>query len=197
MVGTMSRAARRKEPPTGHRTHADTRRAPTLKEEPMFWNDPHLYGATLPYKEIPTPYQTPFMGSGYPQWQNLPRFVPPIYGFNPYFRMPQVPFPTFNTPIGFKPFDPNVPRYDLPQVPYQPFFNQMAFKPWERNIPQYDLPQVPHQPFFNQMAFKPWEMNIPQYDLPQVPHQPFFNQMAFKPWEMNIPQYDFFRPFTY
>jgi len=104
----------------------------------MFWHDPHLYGATLPYQELPTTYPTPFMGPMHQQWHNLPRFVPPMYAYNPYFRMPQVPFPTFPTPIGFRPFDVNVPRFDLPHVPFQPFINQMGLKPWE-TFPQYDL----------------------------------------------------------
>ncbi|MDX1387644.1 MAG: hypothetical protein R3344_00530 [Acidobacteriota bacterium] len=43
----------------------------------MFWNDPNLYGVTLPYKE-----HLPLM------WQNYPKFVPPTF-FN---------FPATHTP---------------------------------------------------------------------------------------------------
>jgi hypothetical protein len=63
----------------------------------MFWNDPSLYGATLPYKEIGTfPYKEfgtvpmPFMGPTFNPWQTFPRFVPPVYGTLPYYFDPRM-----------------------------------------------------------------------------------------------------------
>lgn len=60
----------------------------------MFWNDPMLYGATMPYKDFPM--QTPFFGQQQmlPHTMNVPRFIPPNYGFTPFYNynVPQVPF---------------------------------------------------------------------------------------------------------
>ena len=127
----------------------------------MFWNDPILYGASFPHRDINTPpqtqtpfmglpyqdvsalqtpwmnfplrsinaplqTQTPFMGlpyqdvsarqtpfvGGFTPWQNAPKFVPPVYGYNqpPFFGIPQV-----NPYIhGYTPFVQ--PNLGLPQA---------------------------------------------------------------------------------
>ncbi|HXV76846.1 MAG TPA: hypothetical protein VD788_11080 [Candidatus Polarisedimenticolaceae bacterium] len=102
----------------------------------MFWNEPSLYGASFPYRDVTTPVQHPLMGvTGLP-WQQFPRFVPPIYGFNqPFFNMPigntpmvnPMIYPQFANPF-LRPFDVpqmrfDVPRWDLPlHNLYRPFF---------------------------------------------------------------------------
>ena len=52
----------------------------------MFWNDPILYGASFPYKDINTPLQTPWMMA---PWEQYRRFVPQNLGFMPQV-LPQV-----------------------------------------------------------------------------------------------------------
>ena len=81
----------------------------------MFWNDPILYGASFPYRELPTPVQTPFAGPAFMPWQNAPRLVPPFYGlqtpycnfvnpyqhtaaFNPFLQTYGYPIPQLNVP---------------------------------------------------------------------------------------------------
>lgn len=57
----------------------------------MFWNDPNLYTANLPYREFGNlPYrefgfqpQIPFVGQTLMPWQNIPRFFPPTWGMPP------------------------------------------------------------------------------------------------------------------
>jgi len=105
------------------------------KEEPMFWSDPTLYGATLPYKDPNFPAQTPFMGQVLPQWQNVPRFVPPpVYNYNPNpffgFHPQLTPTPYMQTWI-----DP-LRRFDTPYL--RPFEMQMqAFNPYTfYNVPR-------------------------------------------------------------
>ena len=63
----------------------------------MFWSDPNLYGATLPYKDI-NPMQQPFVG----QWYNLPRFIPGYtpFGVTPHpFLRPETFTPFMNVPL--------------------------------------------------------------------------------------------------
>lgn len=92
----------------------------------MFWSDPSLYGATLPYKDPNIPMQTPFMGPALPQWQNVPRFVPPpVYNYNPNpffgFHPGLTPTPFMQTWI-----DP-LRRFD---TPYLRPFEMQAFNPY-------------------------------------------------------------------
>lgn len=87
----------------------------------MFWNDPNLYG--FAYKDINTPVQTPFMGlpnfppvqnpflGTVPPWQNIPRFLPPTYGFVPPYLHTQGFTPYM------QPFNMNLPFYNT----YRPF----------------------------------------------------------------------------
>lgn len=99
----------------------------------MFWNDPTLYGASFPYKELNTQVQSPFLGPVFTPWQNMSRYVPPIYGFNqPFFNVPTLGIhPQFQNPYlnqfpinqpimqhlpvgqGFvQPFDPNLRMFN-------------------------------------------------------------------------------------
>jgi len=103
----------------------------------MFWNDPILYGASFPYKDVPTPMQTPFAGAAMP-WLNMPKFVPPYYGFQiPYFYGNLNPylhnqaFTPFVPPYGYTLPQFNVPQLNLPQ------FNVPQF-----NLPHFNLPQL-------------------------------------------------------
>ena len=121
----------------------------------MYFNDPTLYGATLPFeKEFPLRSSfvgnTPFMG--FP-WQNYNKFTPqaftPWMGYNvPQFNTP--PWMGFNTPqfptpwMGF-----GAPQFNTP-VNY-PFFHQGAFNPFvetgfNRPLHNYNLP-IQHRPF--------------------------------------------------
>ena len=93
----------------------------------MFWNEPTLYGATFPFREIPQMH-VPMMGPVAPTWQNIPRFVPPVYGFNPSLY--------------------NVPplHFNVPQIPFNPMLSQMTH-PFLR---QFDVPQMRQDlPFYN------------------------------------------------
>jgi hypothetical protein len=57
----------------------------------MFWNDPNLYGATFPIKDVQPPFGTL-------PWQNIPRFdiprfVPQAFNYPFYQNLPQtLPF---------------------------------------------------------------------------------------------------------
>lgn len=101
----------------------------------MFWNDPNMYGVSFPYKDLPTPVQTPIGGPVYP-WLNLPRFVPPTFNFiPPQLNVPFDPYMhlktfykdplTAPTPFNFTPFmDPyaQMKSFNLPQYGfYRPF----------------------------------------------------------------------------
>jgi hypothetical protein len=81
------------------------------KEEPMFWNDPNMYGATLPYREVPThlPHINPFMAAQM-QWPIVPRFAPPTF----YGTLPQ-PYGTVPQP------------YNFPLMNVDPFANYRTF----------------------------------------------------------------------
>jgi len=92
----------------------------------MFWNDPNLYTANLPYRELGNiPYrefgfqpQIPFVGQQTPlvPWQNVPRFIPPIWGMLPQYdpRMQFVnPFVTTMQHPFMQPFNVNPALYNL------------------------------------------------------------------------------------
>jgi hypothetical protein len=112
------------------------------KEDPMFWNDPILYGATLPYRDIKDiNVPTPFVGSTLP-WQQIPRLVPQFYGFQP-------PFPYFQ---------------QFPQMGVNPFlptqFPQMINPYLHTQFPQMINPFVPAQ---GHTPFLPFNVNLPPY----------------------------------
>ena len=100
----------------------------------MFWNDPNLYGATLPYKDFPM--QTPWVGPMFGQ-HTLPRFVPPTFGFTPMVP-PTFGFaPQFPQTYGFMPYN----LYNMPQVPpmglnpfVRPFELTQPFYGWNRPL---------------------------------------------------------------
>ena len=93
----------------------------------MFPNDPSLYGATLPQREVPT--SSPYFGVSPPQatpWQQFP-----MAGF-PWQNQPVQPLPwQAGNPSGY-------PRFAQPFVPqafgYSPFavmpFAQATFNPF-------------------------------------------------------------------
>lgn len=126
----------------------------------MFWSDPTLYGATLPYKEANIPVQTPFMGPVLPQWQNVPRFVPPpVYNLNPFFNFhPALP----PTPFMQTWIDP-VRRFDMPyprplEMSYPRPFEMPYSRPFEMSYPRpfdapylrpFDVPQFNPYTFYN------------------------------------------------
>jgi len=101
----------------------------------MFWNEPSLYGATFPYRDIPTPVQTPLMGPvihPWQQFQQFQRFAPPTYGLNqPFINVPPMLHTPMVNPMYFsqftqpylRPFDVPQMRWDLPLHNfYRPFF---------------------------------------------------------------------------
>lgn len=113
----------------------------------MFWNEPSLYGATFPFRDIPV--QNPMLGQFAPAWQNVPRFIPPVYGLNqPFFNIP--------------PMHLNIPQMHLnvPQVPLNvppmhvnPLIYSQIAQPFVRpfDVPQmrWDLPlHNLYRPFF-------------------------------------------------
>ena len=112
----------------------------------MFWSDPNLYGATLPYRDPNTPVQTPFMGPVMPPWQNMQRFLPPpIYGFHPLFNLPPNVNPYMQAWI-----DPLQRRFDLPYMqtwidPFQRRFEVPYVRPFD--VPMYNLAN-PFRPMF-------------------------------------------------
>jgi hypothetical protein len=100
----------------------------------MFWNDPILYGASFPYRELPTPVQTPFAGPAFMPWQNVPRLVPPFYGF-------QTPYNLVSPHLQMAAFNPYLQTYgyQIPQVPQFPQFSQIPQFP---QFPQFNVPQM-------------------------------------------------------
>ena len=113
----------------------------------MFWNDPHMYGMTFPYKEFtPTPPMTPFLGQFYP-YQNIPRILP-NYGTLPHVGLPTIPFDPFVTKGTFKdPFMMNqIPAVPFGQVPFgQVPFGQVPIG----QVPFGQLPIGQNLPFCN------------------------------------------------
>lgn len=102
----------------------------------MFWNDPNLYTANVPYKEFGTfPHkdfgftpQVPFVGQQFNPWQSIPRVIPQTYGTLPYldprmvlpFMQAQLMHPFMHTQVinpGFTPYNVNLPFYNM----YRPF----------------------------------------------------------------------------
>ena len=112
----------------------------------MFLNDPMLYGATFPYRDLPyRDLQTPVQS--FLPWQNVPRFIPPFYGFQtPYFNYVNPWIHTAFTP----PFH-QVPQFNVPQF----------------NVPQFNLPQM-NVPPMNVPQMNVPQMNIPQMNIPQM-----------------------------
>ena len=107
----------------------------------MFWSDPTLYGATLPYKESNIPMQPPFMGQVLPQWQNVPRFVPPpVYNYNP------------NPFFGFHPGLTPTPYMQAPYM-QTPYMQTPYMQPWIDPLRRFDAPYL--RPFEMQ-AFNPY-----------------------------------------
>ncbi len=98
----------------------------------MFWNDPNLYGATLPYKDFPV--QAPL---GFTPFDQFRRVVPQPIGF-----MPQ-PFGFLPQTHGFLP--PNYgfipPYYGVPQT-----FDPMLLP---KNINPYVQPLGFQSPLYN------------------------------------------------
>ena len=95
----------------------------------MNLTDPSLYGVTYPQREIgPT-----FMGPV--PWQNVPRFVPPIYPWGMQAVHPYGPY-------GMQP-------YGMPPCGMQPFGMQPLFYPAEKLGTQ-QLPLYGTQPFYPQ-----------------------------------------------
>ncbi len=99
----------------------------------MFWNDPHLYGMTFPYKEFtPTPTLNPFFGQCYP---NIPQTLPNYYGALPQFGLPTIPYDPFVTRGMYR--DPFV-RNQVPfaQFPYGqiPVTQNLPFCNWIRPV---------------------------------------------------------------
>jgi hypothetical protein len=93
----------------------------------MFWNDPNLYGATFPIKDVQIPFGTL-------PWQNaprfdIPRFVPQAFNYPYYQNLPQtLPFTQpFAQPFmqGYMhPFMQNLPynyNVNLPFNFYRPY----------------------------------------------------------------------------
>lgn len=127
----------------------------------MFWCDPKLYGADLPYREFRNPVQSPFMGPISP-WQNMPRFLPPEY----YGTAPQL----FNVPTAF-----NVPPMfnTLPMLNVPPMFNTLPMfnvPPTYDVPPMYNIPPIAFSPQFRGPAFNPFvqpqtTMNLPLHNL--------------------------------
>jgi hypothetical protein len=114
----------------------------------MFFHDPTLYGATLPYKDFPIQQfgiqppmipPTPFLPLNFTPWQN--RFVvPPTFGFPPQYQynvpphqynVPPFPFPQF--------FDP---RYNFQQFGAAPFVPPTP-NPFFQNLYGMNLPTQP------------------------------------------------------
>lgn len=176
----------------------------------MYLNDPTLYGATLPQREIP--FVPPFMANyAAPwQWQQNPlpfqhtqRFIPPTYqhGMQPPF-FPQV--------HGQVPQDPAMFGTNIPQreIPFVPPFMPNYFTPW--NWQQNLLPfQQNMLPFQQTQRFIPptFQHGIPPF-FPQAfgtPTQPFaqlpFVPPAFNPFVptgvQNFPFYGWQKPLTY
>ena len=115
----------------------------------MFWNDPILYGATLPYRDINV--QQPFMGTM--PWQNFqtapkfpPQFAPQFYGFQPPIQhIPQ---------MGVNPFlPPQAPVQHIPQMGVNPFL--------PTQVPQMFNPYLQTQGI---NPFVPFNVNLPQYN---------------------------------
>lgn len=108
----------------------------------MFWNDPHMYGATFPYKDIPTPVQFPIAGQTQ-AWQNLPRFMPNYYGYVPPVYDPRVVAfdPFLARGIWREPIQPQLPiQAQLPFQTQLPFQMQLPFNmnlPYNVNVPFY------------------------------------------------------------
>lgn len=123
----------------------------------MFYNDPMLYGATLPYKDVN--FQMPFMPQ-YALWQNLQRFIPQNYpGYNyGYQEVPKVPYPQFpgfqNFPLQQLPF----PQFPIQQLPIQQFPQQFPLQ----QIPFQQLPFPAWTPYQAWTPFPPnYGMNMP------------------------------------
>jgi hypothetical protein len=126
----------------------------------MFWNDPTLYSATLPYKDpykelgtVPPPY--PFFNP------YIPKFVPPTFGALPYdvrFDPRMFVQPWMQAPM----FMPFIQPYNIPFMqpqgftpPYNiPFMQPQGF------TPPYNIPFVQPQ------AFNPF-VNLPLQHFPR------------------------------
>lgn len=95
----------------------------------MYFNDPSLYGATLPQRE----FTTPFVHS-YGQWQNLPYTNVPWQGMS----FPWQGAKSFVPPM----FQQQIPPYFAQGYGFMPQFGAIPFAgfqgygtPWYRSLP--------------------------------------------------------------
>lgn len=121
----------------------------------MFYNDPMLYGATLPYKDVN--FQTPFVPQYFAPWQQWQQRFLPEYQKIPYtqypipqaFDFPKIPYGQFPQFVDFPKFPfaqfPNFLNYPLHQLPFQ-------------QLPYQQLPyqQLPYQQLPYQQLQTPW-----------------------------------------
>jgi hypothetical protein len=143
----------------------------------MLLNDPILYGATLPYGDVPI--QSSLVAPLVPQfaspWQNMSRVLPQG-GFTPYqqFQTPYEPVHAMQ-PWPLQQFPTQ--QFQAPQFPIQQF-----------QAPQLHTPQLPTQQQFS--SFTPWMNQTP---IPQFPQQ--FTPQFVPPFNLNTSFYDWQRPF--
>jgi hypothetical protein len=148
----------------------------------MFWNDPNLYGATFPLKDVPV--QTPLAAL---PWQNIPRydfprFLPQNFGYYPMLpqTMPQaLPFTPPFVQNQAQPFTPPFPQAQM--LPFMPHFPQTQALPYTPPFPQTQaLPFTP-----------PFVQPFMQTPMQHVPYPPY------PPYNVNIPPFNFYRPYTW
>ena len=118
----------------------------------MFWSDPNLYGVTLPYRDIANPMATGL--------HNIPRFLPPTYGFTTPYITPQV----------------------LPQGLLPTQYAQQTFNPMVQPFGQFIRPEMVQQfgQFFRPelmqpiVGLNPYTQAYNFTPQPIVPFRPYF-----------------------
>lgn len=92
----------------------------------MFWNDPMLYGATFPFKDIPQINPQTLTPQTFGQLPAYNRFVPPTIGYQtpPVLSLPQT------TP--YNPINPIPPTFFAHVNPYwnTPIYNYNWTRPF-------------------------------------------------------------------
>ncbi|MHC5063953.1 MAG: hypothetical protein ACYTG5_08260 [Planctomycetota bacterium] len=140
----------------------------------MFLNDPMIYGATLPYKDVNL--QAPFVPPYFAPLQN--NFIPPTYNYS-YTDYQKLPYEQF---LGF-------PNFPIQQFPLQ-----------HHPIQQFPIQQFPIQQFPVQQ-FPIQQLPMQQFPVQQLPYQqfpflhtPFTPPVNYNP--MSVPFYGWQRPFV-
>jgi len=152
----------------------------------MYFNDPTLYGATLPQREFNL--HTPYFSGMYGPWQELPGMTGhnlPMQGL-PWQQIPLQGMPWQQIPYQAMPWQ----QLPIQGLPWQQFPVQAM--PWRQYVPQ----SFPHTAAPFQAGVAPYYKSSPSYPTPfmTTPYTPSGLGSYVQGNYCNVPYYGWQRP---